>query len=76
MLVGLGASRPCRHEIDTFGQARVGSSVHQAASAGAHARVRNVAVRLRNQQQQTAIYISSGAPCISDCDIQVQSHSK
>jgi len=48
----------------------VGSTVHQAASAGAHARVRNVAVRLRNQQQQTAIYITSGAPSISDCDIQ------
>ena len=54
----------------SVGQAMVGSTVHQAASAGAHARVRNVAVRLRNQQQQTAIYITSGAPSISDCDIQ------
>ena len=54
----------------SVGQATVGSTVHKAASAGAHAHVRNVAVRLRNQQQQVAIYISSGAPSISDCDIQ------
>ena len=54
----------------SVGQATVGRTVHHAASAGAHARVRNVTVRLRNQQQQTAIYISSGAPSISDCDIQ------
>ena len=94
----------------SVGVARVGGTVHQAASAGAHAvrhrrslpmppavasverpasspvhslstpsaaasqRVCNVTVRLRNQQQQTAVYISSGAPSISDCDIQGTVH--
>ena len=37
----------------SVGQATVGRTVHHAASAGAHARVRNVTVR--HQQQQTAV---------------------
>ena len=54
----------------SVGRTRAGDEVLTAASAGAHARVCHIAVRLRNQQQQTAIYLSGGSPTLDSCDIQ------